>query len=328
MATNSMFVSDSELERQHSVLLVTLYLRGLKRFAEPKRSAWPAVLSKLRLECASISLAPTALRRHGFDLEASLADDVKLVREAERLHHKCRVLSSLDSLYPVRWLERLGTGAPPALWWNGKPWNLVPSVTIVGSRRIGKETESWTRKMGTAAVESGYLVVSGAAAGCDASAIQGALGAGGLTPSASVSILPCGINTSASRDSALLSVCEPNAPFSAALAMERNTLLYACSEWAIVAHSQFRKGGTWAGCTDALRRRLCQIAVSNWSDEMATRALCALGARQIQGWRDFERVKTQPEAGVLPMVYSYGFQIDGQVRVQERSPRYLAQNVA
>ncbi len=311
------FISDFELERQHSVLLAALYLRGLSRFAEPKRSSWPAVLSKLRADCASLDSASVVLRRHGFELEALLADDVKLIAKAEDLQRRSRILTSQDEFYPTRWLERLGVSAPPAVWWNGRSWRTEASVTVVGSRQISKEVETWSIETGCAAAESGCLVVSGGAMGCDKAAIQGALKSRGLSPSAAVSILPCGIHQATQRDSAVLSVCEPDAPFTPAQAMERNTLLYAWSEWAIVAHSRFREGGTWAGCTDALRRRLCRIAISTHSNELATQSLCALGAKPIQHWADFERIENHSQLGVLELTYPSSATLDsdsGSVR--------------
>lgn len=297
------FVSDFELERQHSVLLAALYLRGLSRFAEPKRPSWHKILSKLRLECATFGTAPKALRRHGFDLEGLLLADSKLISKAEDFHARLRILTPVDSCYPARWLERLGSSAPPAVWWNGNSWRSGSGITIVGTRQVSRGVESWARNVGSAAAESGHLVVSGGAIGCDKAAIQGALKSGGILPSAAVSILPCGVNQSAQRNSAVLSVCEPDAPFTPAQAMERNTLLYAWSEWAIVAHSRFREGGTWAGCTDALRRRLCRVAISRQSNELAVEALCALGAKPIRQWGDFEQIRDQSQPGVLELTY-------------------------
>jgi hypothetical protein len=60
--------------------------------------------------------------------------------------------------------------------------------------------------------------------------------------------------------------------------MERNALLYALAEYALVAHARFKQGGTWSGATDALRRRLCRLVVREDEGDLASRALAALGA--------------------------------------------------
>ena len=78
-----------------------------------------------------------------------------------------------------------------------------------------------------------------------------------------------------------MSVWAPDEPFSAGTAMERNTLVVAAADLAVVAHVRLKEGGTWFAATDALRRRTTPVAVRCTSDDPAARALIALGARPL-----------------------------------------------
>ncbi|MBS1720047.1 MAG: hypothetical protein JST35_06345 [Armatimonadetes bacterium] len=105
---------------------------------------------------------------------------------------------------------------------------------------------------------SGWLL-SGGAPGCDAAALEGAA-------ERAIALLPCGLEASRSgffaRGALSLSVCAPGSPFSAAQAMERNALLFRAARWALVGHSRFRLGGTWAGVSEALRVGACPVFVA------------------------------------------------------------------
>lgn len=53
----------------------------------------------------------------------------------------------------------------------------------------------------------------------------------------------------------------PDAPFSTGNAMGRNKLIYAQSLLTLVVASDVERGGTWAGATEALRRRHGRVGV-------------------------------------------------------------------
>ncbi|MEA2553228.1 MAG: hypothetical protein QOJ65_1404 [Fimbriimonadaceae bacterium] len=60
--------------------------------------------------------------------------------------------------------------------------------------------------------------------------------------------------------------------------MERNALLYALGDAALIVRAQFKTGGTWHGAIDAHRRRLTRLIVREDPSNPAHRALVALGA--------------------------------------------------
>lgn len=174
--------------------------------------------------------------------------------------------------YPRRLLDRLGSIAPPAFWWNGASIPRLPTLTIVGSRAIDEATSCWCRDAALEATGSGLVVVSGGAPGCDRAAIDAVGRENGLE------IWPCGIDMAwTSFSGPVLSLAHPNEPFSRANAMERNALLYSVSVHALVGAVQFKVGGTWHGATEALRKRLCRVIVRE-DGSKASAALLALGA--------------------------------------------------
>jgi hypothetical protein len=60
--------------------------------------------------------------------------------------------------------------------------------------------------------------------------------------------------------------------------MERNALIYALSEQAVVAEARYRVGGTWLGASDAIRRRLTRLYIRSVPSESWFRVLVSLGA--------------------------------------------------
>ncbi len=75
-----------------------------------------------------------------------------------------------------------------------------------------------------------------------------------------------------------LSVCGPGEVFSTATAMERNALIYAMSDAAVIVHARFKTGGTWHGAVEAHRRRLTKLIVRKDERDAAHRAMVGLGA--------------------------------------------------
>lgn len=248
--------------------LVALYLRGLPRPAEPPRRAWPLVVGALRRSCSLASL-----REAGLTLEALLLTDPERVAEGQRLVESGSVVTACCAAYPTRWLSVLGAGAPPALWCAGKLPDLSQAVGIVGSRQVEPRVLRFCQAAAACCAEAGYAVISGGATGCDAAAFGGAGDNG-------VEIWAHGLRQRPSRG-ATLTLAAPNEPFSTALAMERNSLIYAAGRGALVGHSRFKQGGAWHGAASALRRRLAPVYVRA-DGSAASRALCGLGALPVE----------------------------------------------
>jgi predicted Rossmann fold nucleotide-binding protein DprA/Smf involved in DNA uptake len=228
----------------------------------------------MRQSACGLSHAERTLRAAGYLDEAVALATPGLLAWAET--RAARVLTPACRAYPENWQTRLADAAPPALWKQGdlpiKTW-----VGIVGSRSVGAEEEAFAREVGREAARAEYGVVSGGAVGCDTFGARGAAGAGGPV----VRILPCGLDRSRSDEGAALALAAPGEPFSTALAMERNALIYAAAEGTVVVHARYRQGGTWHGAADALRRRLGPLLVRECRENPAHRALIALGAHPL-----------------------------------------------
>lgn len=260
-----------------SVVLAALYLRRETGKRPLPSRAWPIVVCALRKADVSFGGAAEALRQARFWAEAAALEAPGLLAGAEALIGSGEVLTAEDSDYPGRWLAVLGAAAaPPALWKHG----VIPQgpfLTIVGSRDADLRSLSFAKTCAETGCALGFSIASGAAIGCDAAAADGA-SEGNL-----LEIVPFGAKRGQIVDESrcLLSIAAPGEPFSRALAMERNTLLYALSEHAIIAHARFREGGTWHGAVNAQRRRFCRLVVREDPSNPAHLALVALGAKSL-----------------------------------------------
>ena len=284
-----------EMIEDLSTCLAALYLRGLPRPAPLVRRRWPKVASVLRQHNTGLAGAAELLRKHGLWEEAVALDTPVLIEAASAEVTSGRVLTSVDDGYPIRWLERLADGAPPALWISGSV-SKTRYIGIVGSRQVDDVTRRFAAAIGSEAVELGFGVVSGGAIGCDQAGAQGGLTAGGVV----VEILPHGIDLYRTQDRCGLAVCPPHEEFTRANAMERNTLIYAASEQTVVVHARFKEGGTWIGAAEANRRRLCQLIVRD-DGSPGNRALISLGGTGIEHPEQLGQAleRTPPQPGLF-----------------------------
>ena len=131
------------------------------------------------------------------------------------------------------------------------------AIGICGSRDASEDALEWASRFGEEAAKRGILVVSGYARGVDRQAHKGALEAGGRT----IAVLPEGIeHFSVRRELASLiemdknflavSMFEPDAPWKAWRAMERNKLIVGLSEGLFVVEAR-ETGGTINAASDA-----------------------------------------------------------------------------
>ena len=247
-----------------------------------RRSSWPRVLAALQRspdgDCCQV------LRDAGLWGEASLLADPGL--RAWGIQVASLALTASDEDYPSGWRTRLGAAATPCLWRDGDlPPAGAPWVGVVGSRNPAEWAVAAAIHHGRAAASFGAVLVSGGAQGVDTIAARAAHSMGGHV----VQIVPCGLRVHpgsglpAGPRVLNLSPAAPGAPFSAALAKERNALIYAASIATIVVQPRRGEGGTWCGAVDAIRRRLtcvCAVAAPGESAENeAVSALRALGAQ-------------------------------------------------
>lgn len=171
------------------------------------------------------------------------------------------VVSRADPGYPQRFKKRLGEDAPAVIYGCGDP-SLLGSggLAVVGSRHVDDELVEHTETVGRLAADAGRTIVSGGAKGIDQAAMRGALDQGGRA----IGILANGLEKAAltreHRDVLmderllLISPYDPSARFHVGHAMQRNRLIYAIADVALVVSSDLGKGGTWAGAVEQLEK--------------------------------------------------------------------------
>jgi len=169
------------------------------------------------------------------------------------------VVSRADAEYPRRLKIRLREDAPAVLYGCGNMGLLDQGgLAVVGSRHVDDALIDYTVAAGRLAAHAGRPIVSGGARGIDQAAMRGAFDAGGQV---------CGILADSLEKAAmqrehrngllnhqlvLISPYDPNAGFNVGHAMQRNKLIYALADAALVVNADLNKGGTWAGAVEQL----------------------------------------------------------------------------
>jgi len=171
------------------------------------------------------------------------------------------IISRSDIDYPARYKKHLKDKAPPLLFGVGNRSLLSGGgLGIVGSRNVDQDGEAFTRQVAELCAYNRMPVVSGGARGVDQISMNAALEAGGVT----IGILAENLlKKSVERKNRqaiangrllLLSPYHPNARFTVGTAMGRNKLIYAMSDFGLVVSAEHKKGGTWAGAEEELKR--------------------------------------------------------------------------
>lgn len=249
------------LHRPHTPLSTREFWKLVEQVEDPARllGCTPAEVQRI-----------TGFREGEAERVASLLSAAAALEdERERLEQLgIRILSSFDEHYPARLPERLGAGAPPVLHVAGNPELLAQDgIGIVGSRNVGAEALEAAQKVAAAAVAAGLPVISGGAKGIDQAAMGAALQAGGRVvglPADAMMRLLKDSSVHGAIDEGRLCLATPYAPsagFSVGAAMARNKLIYGLAQVTLVVTSDDGTGGTWAGATEALKRRLAPVAV-------------------------------------------------------------------
>jgi predicted Rossmann fold nucleotide-binding protein DprA/Smf involved in DNA uptake len=206
------------------------------------------------------------------------------------------VLSRGDEQYPTRFKSYLSHGAPPLLFGAGNQELLQSGgLAMVGSRDVSGEDIEYARRVAAACASQGIAVISGGARGVDLESMATAFEAGGVA----VGILPdsLGRNAVSARYReglmagrlALVSPYEPEARWFAFTAMERNKLIYALSDAALVVAAAAESGGTWTGAVEALEYGRVMVYVKAAGATLeGNRRLLARGAQPFpdQPWAD------------------------------------------
>jgi DNA processing protein len=169
------------------------------------------------------------------------------------------IVSRADADYPRRLKLRLKEDAPAVLYGCGD-LNILKTggLAVVGSRHVGEDLIDYAVDIGHLSAKAGKTLVSGGAKGIDQAAMRGALEAGGKASGVLAdSLEKIAMNREhrnllMDEQLVLLSPYDPSAGFNVGHAMQRNKLIYALADAALVVNSDFNKGGTWAGAIEQL----------------------------------------------------------------------------
>ena len=197
------------------------------------------------------------------------------------------VVSRSDEGYPARLKERLKDIAPPVLYGCGDSAILhTGGLAVVGSRNADATVLDSATRIGDLAARAQRTIISGGARGIDQAAMSGVLEAGGKAAGVLADSLERSVlnrdHRNYLRDSrlVLLSPYDPQAGFNIGNAMQRNKLIYALADAALVVQADYGKGGTWAGAIEQLDKlRLVPVYIlPNAQQDAAFESLGKKGA--------------------------------------------------
>ena len=178
------------------------------------------------------------------------------------------VVTEINKDYAIMLKRQLKKKKPPILFYSGD-LSLANKVGIgvVGSRNISTEGFDFTKDLVEKASKENLIIYSGGAKGVDETSETVALNTGGAVVSYIADSLvskikkPAVASNIANGSMLLLSDQKPDAGFSAGRAMNRNKYIYASAYGTFVVESDYNKGGTWSGATDAIKNKWGRVFV-------------------------------------------------------------------
>ena len=204
--------------------------------------------------------------------------------------HKIWVVTRADPEYPRRLKKRLRAKAPPVIYGCGDGSRLNNGgLAVVGSRSIGEDLTKYTEDIGHLAAEAKVAIISGGARGVDQAAMRGVMA---VTGGRAVGVLGNDLERTAMNrhnrqplmqgQLTMISEFDPAARFRGWRAMQRNKLIYALADAALVVNSDLQ-GGTWSGATEQLSKyQFVQVYVR--SRGAYSSGLDALRTRGAEPW--------------------------------------------
>jgi predicted Rossmann fold nucleotide-binding protein DprA/Smf involved in DNA uptake len=270
-----------------------------------------------------------------------LARGFQLSQAVERWHARAIwIISRADTAYPRRLKSRLRELAPPVLYGCGHaPLLEAGGLAIVGSRDAEEELLQYTDETARRVASSREAVVSGGARGIDQTAMRAALAEGGNVSG----VLPDSLERAAlarenrefliERRLVLVSPFDPSAGFNVGHAMQRNKLVYALADAALVVSSDHNKGGTWTGAVEQLEK-LHYVCVYVRFCGNTTEGISALVKKGAVPWpepRDAQALRAalqaQPSPRKMPPQSGLPFAEDPPKRETGSEPPPLATTV-
>jgi predicted Rossmann fold nucleotide-binding protein DprA/Smf involved in DNA uptake len=198
------------------------------------------------------------------------------------------IITEADSGYPERLRRKLLKDAPPLFFGIGNQGLLnAGGLALVGSRKIDSADRDYSQRLAQAAANAGMNVVSGGAKGVDETSMLAALEVDGTALGILANSLLSAALSSKWRpylrknELCLVSPQYPEAPFHVGHAMGRNKYIYVLADHSVVVRAEKGEGGTWAGATEAIKKKLAPVFVKPTSDAEGNKALIGLGATAL-----------------------------------------------
>ena len=224
-----------------------------------------------------------------------------LGQAVERWHTRgIWVVSRADDAYPRRLKTRLKRYSPILLYGCGDLALLNSGgLAVVGSRHVDDSLVEYTQDIGRLVARDRRTLISGAARGIDQAAMRGALEADGKVAGVLADSLERTVmnrdhrNLLLEEQLALVSPYDPNSGFNVGHAMQRNKVIYALADAALVVNAERNKGGTWAGAREQLETlHLVPIYVRSTGEASSgLEALKNMGARPWPNPEDAEELE-------------------------------------
>ena len=236
------------------------------------------------------------LEKHQFDqerLRRLLGRGMQLGLALEHWQQRSiQVISRADDMYPQRLKKTLQHLAPALLYVCGDIAMLQRGgLAVVGSRNVDADLLEYTRNVGAIAASADCTIVSGGAKGIDQAAMQGAAAAGGRVIGVVANNLEAAVmrnrNDLFEGRMLLCSPFDPAVRFEVWRAMDRNKLIYALSDFALVVESDVEKGGTWQGAVEQIQK-LKVVPVYTRTSGTDSRGLEALRRMGAHSWPVFD----------------------------------------
>lgn len=208
----------------------------------------------------TVTLAATLFGRER--MESLLGRGFLLSQAVDRWNTRAIwIVSRADGAYPRKIKHRLKEDAPPVFYGCGEISLLEKGgLAVVGSRHVDDELVSYTESVGRMSATAQRMIISGGAKGIDQAAMRGALDSGGTVAGVMADSLERAALARDNREAlmdgrlVLMSPYDPAAGFNVGHAMQRNKIIYALADAALVVTSDFQKGGTWTGAIEQLER--------------------------------------------------------------------------
>lgn len=235
------------------------------------------VKSALKRPSALLETSPTDWQQE-LDLSSAEAEQLQkllqgsghLALELERLERLgIWVTTRAEANYPKRLKDILKDFAPPVLFGAGEQNWLEENagVAVVGSRDVSEAGAEFARQVAEKSVEAGLKIISGGARGVDQLAQDAAIANGGRTVAVLADSMVARLRKREIREALssqqllLLSPHHPEAGFKVWGAMDRNKLIYALANYAVVVAATAGEGGTWNGAIQNLKAKWVPLFV-------------------------------------------------------------------